>query len=269
MRSWTACLLASLALACGSPAAAHARQPPPGAPPGQDAPAPQDARAPQDGRTAQDAGTDRPPVAPDNAPDDAPDDAADDAADEQPADARALLAAFARMPGLEARFEEEKHLALLAAPLRTRGTLYFMPPGHLARVVEGPEGSVVTISPTELRMADADGEQTIDLRSNADVRAFVTSLVCVFTGDEAELERSYALAYDRDAEGWTLTLTPREPPLSEMMRELRLRGSGRAVKELLMREPNGDRTATRILRADAERRFTPEEQARLLGIRPR
>jgi hypothetical protein len=54
-----------------------------------------------------------------------------------------------------------------------------------------------------------------------------------------------------------------------MMRELRLRGSGRAVEELHMHEPNGDRTVTRIVQADTERRFTPEEQASLFGIRPR
>jgi hypothetical protein len=173
------------------------------------------------------------------------------------------------MTGLEARFEEHKHLALLAAPLTGGGRLYFMPPGHLARVVERPERSVVTISPTELRMSGKDGVESVDLRMNADVRLFVTSLVRVFSGDAAVLEQSYEVRFESAATGWTLTLTPRAPPLSEMLAELRLRGSGRAVSELQIREPNGDRTVTRILEADTARRFSAEEQAELFGIPPR
>jgi hypothetical protein len=188
---------------------------------------------------------------------------------EQPADARALFASFAAMTGLEARFEEQKHLALLAAPLTGGGRLYFMPPGHLARVVERPERSVVTISPTELRMSGKDGVESVDLRMNADVRLFVTSLVRVFSGDAAVLEQSYEVQFESAATGWTLTLTPRALPLSEMLAELRLRGSGRAVSELQIREPNGDRTVTRILEADTARRFSAEEQAELFGIPPR
>src|SRR5262245_33876290 len=60
---------------------------------------------------------------------------------ERPADAKALFATFARIPGLEAHYTEKKHLALLAAPLESKGRLYFLAPGYLARVVESPEKS--------------------------------------------------------------------------------------------------------------------------------
>jgi hypothetical protein len=124
-------------------------------------------------------------------------------------------------------------------------------------------------------MSGKDGVETIDLRQNADVRLFVTSLVRVFSGDEVELARFYAIAFDAAESGeageagWTLTLTPRAPPLSEMLRDLTLRGRGRAVSELVLREPNGDRTVTRIVQADTARRFTAEEQASLFGVAPR
>src|SRR5262249_34114382 len=51
----------------------------------------------------------------------------------------ALLEGFRTMPGFEARFEEEKTLALLAAPLKSRGRLYFAPPATLLRRVEAPD----------------------------------------------------------------------------------------------------------------------------------
>ncbi len=43
-----------------------------------------------------------------------------------------LLARFAGMSGLSAKFREEKRMALLAAPLVNEGILYFAPKGRLA-----------------------------------------------------------------------------------------------------------------------------------------
>lgn len=192
----------------------------------------------------------------------------------RPASAEKLFALFSEMKGLECRFEEEKHLALLALPLRSRGKLYFLRPGYLARRVEAPQEQAVTITPTELRMKDAEGEEVIDLRQAAEVRHFVTSLVQVFAGNLEQLERAYRVQYAADpdpekARHWSLVLTPRERPLTEMMRSLTLRGEGEAVGGIEVVEPNGDRTVTRIVAADPERQFTPEEKLRWFGIEPR
>ncbi len=189
----------------------------------------------------------------------------------RPADAAALFAAFARMEGLEARFEEEKHVALLAAPLTSRGTIYFLPPGHLARVVTAPESTTLRITPDELVVESAEGVERIDLRRSDDVRRFVTSLVRVFAGDRAALERSYDVAYGADPDAdddaaWRLTLTPKAKPLTEMMRSLRLFGRGVEVRAIEVTEPTGDRTVTTIVEADPARRFTAEEKERLFGL---
>jgi len=189
----------------------------------------------------------------------------------RPADARALLAAFARMPGLEARFTEEKELALLAVPLRSSGRLYFLPPAHLTREVEEPEPSRLAITPAELRMRDRDGEQVLDLRANEPVRAFVTSLLWVFAGDLEKLEGAFTVVYTpepADAAAWSLALTPRAKPLSDLLGALTLSGAGTAVRRIELREPNGDRTRTTIVAADAERRFSAEERQRLFGLPP-
>ena len=189
----------------------------------------------------------------------------------QVVDAQTLLAAFARMSGMEARFEEEKHLSLLAAPLKSRGHIYFMRPGYLTRIVEAPEAATLRISPNELKLSGRDGEERIDLRQNDAVRVFVSSLVQVFSGDAVALERSYAVAFERrpdDPQAWTLTLTPLAKPLTDMLAALSLAGHGFVVSSIEVREPNGDRTVTRVVEVDVERRFTAEEQQTLFGIVP-
>ena len=199
-----------------------------------------------------------------------PDDPAVPAPTERPRDAAALFAAFAEMKGMEARFEEEKHLALLAAPLESAGRLHFLAPGYLARVVERPTRSAVRITPTELRVEGEDGVERIDLRQSDDVRVFVTSLVSVFRGDEAALRESYRVTFTpgEDATTWTLTLEPERPPLTKLMKSLTLAGDGRRVRSIEVVEPNGDRTITRIVEADVTRVYTDAEKERLFGIDP-
>lgn len=196
--------------------------------------------------------------------------AQEEAAPPRPKNAEALFAAFAKLPGLAARYTEKKHLSLLAVPLESRGRLYFMQPGYLSRVVEAPEKSTLTITPDELRMAGRDGVEVIDLHQSDRLRLFVTSLVRVFRGERESLARHYGIAYVPDAEddsSWTLELKPREKSLAQMMRSLTLRGAGAAVTEITVVEPNGDRTVTKIFDAEPKRQFTAEEKAEIFGIR--
>ncbi len=232
MHSWNACLAASL-LALG----------------GALSPSPEETHA----HSVQDEEPTE--VAPEKAP--------------RPKNAEELFREFGRLRGLEVAFEEEKYLALLVEPLTTSGTLYFLAPGYLTRRVQKPRPSMLRIGPKELRMSGPDGEEVLDLRKNEAVRVFVTSLVRIFAGQREELERSFELAYAHDAESetdWTLTLTPRAKPLTEMVKRLKLSGTGRAVRSLEVFEPNGDRSVTRLLDANPERTFSAEEQAELFGI---
>lgn len=194
---------------------------------------------------------------------------ADETLPERPADVEALFARFARVPGLEARFTETKHLALLAVPLESRGRLYFVPTGHLTRIVEAPERVTLRITPDELRLSTGGKDEVIDLRTNARLREFVTSLVRVFRGDLVDLRRSFEVVYaksETDPLRWTLTLTPRDEALQRMLKKLELHGARISVERIEVTEPNGDRSVTKIVEANAERVFTAEEQERLFGI---
>lgn len=192
----------------------------------------------------------------------------------RPADAKSLFALFRAMNGLEATFTEQKHLALLAKPLRSKGRLMFFrtepgKPGYLARMVDEPEPSSVRITPDELRMTNRDGTEVVDLRRSDDVRVFVTSLVRVFEGDEATLAKAFDVSYTPDPKNdaaWSLRLVPKDKPLNQMLGALTLSGEGEAVTKIEIKEPNGDRTETKITAANPLRTFTPAELHELFGI---
>jgi len=186
-----------------------------------------------------------------------------------PASFDALLAAFARMPGLEARFVEEKRLGLLAKPLESRGRLFFAKPSYLLRKVEAPTPSEVRITADSLRVKNADGEQTLDLRSRPDLRPFVESLTWLLSGNRKALANVYGIAFEPGAVGaWRVTLTPKGEPISKLIQHIRIAGRGLAVSQIEVRETSGDETVTRIVEANPERRFDAAELRRLFGTSP-
>jgi hypothetical protein len=186
---------------------------------------------------------------------------------DKPVDMDSLLTAFARMPGLEAQFTEEKHIALLAKPLESKGVLYFMQPGLMLRRIDSPRPSEVLITPDSLRMKDAGGEQALDLRARADVRPFVESLTWILGGDRKALESVYALQFAPAAgtAPWKLTLTPKGKPVAQIIAAIVIMGRGHFVDSVEVRETGGDHALTRIVQADPKRVFNAEERGRLFG----
>lgn len=197
-----------------------------------------------------------------------------------------VFAALATLEGLEADFVETKTLALLAAPLTSKGTLYFERPGRLARHVTEPSSSQVVITPTRLQMTDASGKvERIELGARPDVKLFVESFVKVLAGDERALSSLYAITFKpagafKPAAGkatsaaaqWQMTLTPRPSPskpsrgISAFIAKLIIVGRGPSVDRIDVVETSGDTTATTITRADSTRRFSPAERAALFHV---
>jgi len=203
-----------------------------------------------------------------------------------PTSLAALLAGFRAMPGFEARFEEEKTLALLAAPLASRGRLFFAPPSTLLRRVETPNPHDILIREHIVRIAtplapaaparigapaeSARSIETIDLARRDDVRPLVESMLWIFAGDLTQLESVYSLDYRvlRPAESgqWQLRLVPRAEPLARLIREIAISGQGLAADRLEITETNGDKTTTKILDPNPERRFATGELEDLFGL---
>jgi Outer membrane lipoprotein carrier protein LolA-like len=185
----------------------------------------------------------------------------------------ALLARFRAMPGLFARYREEKHIALLAAPLVGEGTVHYAPPRRIARHALTPAPSSVVFDGSVLRFGDASGEQRIDVGSNPVVRAFIEVFLDVLAGDRAELERTFVVTYragdaahagDRDR--WDLSLVPRAPALLAILREVRLAGRGTVVSEMHILEASGDEGVTTFSDVDPAHRYSTAEAARVFRV---
>lgn len=178
-----------------------------------------------------------------------------------------LLARFRAMPGLEAEFREEKRFALLDAPLGSEGTLHFLPPGKLARHTRAPTTSTVLIDGDRLAFGDDKGKTEIDLAQKPVVRLFVDAFVKLFAGDQVALARMFHVEHRAlPDDGWTLVLRPKLSPMKETIERLELAGRGLVLERMRLLEVGGDETITTYTRVDAERRYSPEDAARVFRL---
>jgi hypothetical protein len=178
-----------------------------------------------------------------------------------------LIEGLRAMPGFSARFEEEKHIALLREPLRSHGSVSFVPPDRLLRRVDEPEPSLLRLEGDELVFADAQGSERFDLGAVPIARVFARTFTDVLAGDLERLRAAYAIDFRPEGPGtepWRLELRPRDADLARAVSGIRLRGRGLALVDLEVREASGDATLTRFTDVDPDRRFSPAEIDALL-----
>jgi hypothetical protein len=185
-------------------------------------------------------------------------------------DLESLLAQFASLPGLTARFREERRIALLREPLLSHGVLYFAPPDRLLRHVQEPVESSLLLRGHTLTLGSARGTRTIDLGANPLVRSFVDSLRCLLAGDIEALRATYRVRFEvAEAAGgemqrrWEVRLEPLLAAVQQAIAWIRISGRGRVLLELEVREASGDVTLTRFSAVDTERHFSDRELEQL------
>jgi hypothetical protein len=174
-----------------------------------------------------------------------------------------ILRRMASTPGVEAHFDESKELALLAAPLETRGVIYFVPPDRFARFTTHPGRSALLVTGDEVELREGSEAAALDLSGNRVARVFVENFVALFGGDRERLERLYTVELRGSREAWELRLHPRRAPLAVVIAVVVLRGDRERMQELVVEERDGDRTSTRFGATRSDRVFTPEELERI------
>ena len=178
-----------------------------------------------------------------------------------------LLARLARLQGMRARYREEKRIKLLKRPLLSEGQILFAAPDLLLRRVEKPDPATLLLQGDSLKVADAFGTRSIDLRSNPIVKHFVLTFVHVLSGNRAALEQLYSLRFTRlENDGWQLQLTPLRPELARLIARATLEGKGLRVERMTIDEANGDVTALSFSDVDLGVRYSAAERARLIRL---
>ncbi len=177
-----------------------------------------------------------------------------------------ILRRMASTPGVEALFDESKQLALLAAPLETRGVIYFVPPDRFARFTTRPGKSALLVNGESVELREGPGAEPIDLSGNRVARVFVENFVALWSGDRDRLERLYAPEFRGTREAWELRLVPRRAPLADVIAVVTLRGDRASMQELIVEERDGDRTTTRFGATRSDRVFTPAELQQIFVV---
>lgn len=184
----------------------------------------------------------------------------------------ALLARFRGIPGLYARYHEEKRIALLAEPIVSEGTVHFAPPRTMARHTRSPSPSHIVLDADTLRFSDGTTTSQIDVGANPVVRALAESFLDVLAGDRAGLERSFVVDFHAGsaerATSWKLALVPKTPALLSVLTEIDFEGDGLVVSKMRIREASGDEGVTTFSNVDVTHRYSPEEAARTFRVDP-
>lgn len=181
----------------------------------------------------------------------------------------ALLAGMRSTSGVVADFTETRELALLSSPLEATGTIWFIPPARLVRLVTSPGRSRLVVDGDKVRFESETGTQALDLSASPIARQIVDSFVVLFNGDEKRLRELYDAKFDAEARGaWRLHLSPRSAPLNRMISSFDMHGSDQRIDTMESVEPDGDRTVTRFGRTETAHVFTSDELARLFAPSP-
>lgn len=178
----------------------------------------------------------------------------------------ALLKEFSRVPGLSARFREEKRIALLRQPLVNEGTIHFAPPRTMARHVLSPTVSTLLIEGETMTVADRASRRTLDLRKEPLLASFVEAFLGVVSGERKALERHYRLSFERLATGWALRLQPKGAAAQRAIVAITLEGNGVELRRLRVEERSGDTSETLFRDVDARHRYGRAERKRVFRI---
>ncbi len=186
---------------------------------------------------------------------------------ELPVELKRVLKNFRSCPGLEARFEEKKHIALLAAPLTQRGKIYFYPPNKLARLTTEPRPSHIVLSGNRVIARDESGRRSIDLSDKPSLRELVHSILHVLAGNELHLMVNYKHEFSGSSDKtWSLKLVPRNEKVLNMVRSFSFLGKRSQLHELHVLEANGDKSFTRFSKINDRRKFSKSELKKFFKI---
>ncbi len=167
---------------------------------------------------------------------------------------------------LQGRFEQEKHLAKLKKPLKSRGSLALLRGRGVLWKTETPIRSLLAMTRDTVSVV-RDGKVVTSLSVNEQpgLRLMGRIVFAVFAADVDEIRKTFEVVESRvapDGSGWCLSLRPRDASFGKIIQRVELSG-GAHVESLLLKEANGDSTQIRFRDLDLKAPLAADD-ARLL-----
>lgn len=148
---------------------------------------------------------------------------------------------------LSCKFTEEKHVALLARPLTSSGTIVFERDKGIARAVQKPKAELVVLTKTTLKITKGTKVEEIPLAKSKDLQAFAMIFPTLLRGERAALEKSFDIGlYGSDTAWWALTFSPKAPALKKFVKTVTVFGNKTEVVSLRVIEASGDSQDTQL-----------------------
>ena len=158
-----------------------------------------------------------------------------------------LMALLAAPPGGTVRFVERRHMAMLDAPLVSRGEMSYRAPDWLERRTLSPRPERLLLDKDTLTLERDQRRMSMPVSQRPEVEAFVASIRSTLQGDRAALERHYRVALQGQHEKrLTLTLEPLQARLRGIVTQIVISGVGVAVDRIDYTQSDGDRTEMRL-----------------------
>ena len=155
-----------------------------------------------------------------------------------------LMATLARVKSASAQFVERKTLRVLDTPLVSSGTLLYVAPDQMEKITVLPERERLAISGDKLTIEAraSDRPRTLSLANAPEIAAFVESIRGTLAGDLPALDRLYRVELAGGPASWKLDLMPRAEKLAQLVRRIRISGSGEKITAVETDEADGDRS---------------------------
>lgn len=158
-----------------------------------------------------------------------------------------LMSLLAAHPGGTVRFVERRRLAMLDAPLVSRGEMTYRAPDWLERRTLSPRPERLLLDKDTLTMERDQRRMSMPISQRPEVEAFVASIRSTLRGDRAALERHYRVALQGQPEKrWTMTLEPLQARLRGIVTQIVISGVGVAVDRVDYTQSDGDSTEMRM-----------------------
>jgi hypothetical protein len=143
-------------------------------------------------------------------------------------------------------FQELRESPWLAAPLSSRGTLSSTPQ-VLEKQVHTPRPQTWRLYADRVEWSSVDGgRKTLAFTQAPAVGVLADALRRIVAGELDVLVRDYRADLQGDASQWRVQLTPRAGETARFVDHLELQGQGARLQVIIVVEPQGGRTTTRL-----------------------
>lgn len=159
-----------------------------------------------------------------------------------------LMRELSQREHARAGFVETRYMRLLSQPLTRRGTLFYAPPDRLEKRTVAPIEEVLIVDGdrVSVEIAARGIRRSLSLRQQPALWGFVESLRATLRGDLEALRRFYSIGLDGDSGKWRMSLTPTEPRMAALIREIRIGGGDGSVRSVDIVDARGDRSQMQI-----------------------